>query len=200
MGAGLENVGIMILAGGRGNRMGGVDKGWCLYQQRPMICQVITMLTRHLESMKLQPRVVISANRNLARYRALGLPTIKDSRKGYCGPLSGIESVLRADETRQNPVERWLVIPVDSPELSIETLIEMLSLRGEEIGYLNENGRRHFAHLSFPADQLDSVTEYLDAGRSSIKGWLAERSQVVEIETSMILNLNRPFPPLKSVV
>ena len=76
----------VVLAGGQGQRMGGVDKGWVLFLEEPLIVHALR---------RLEPQVgalIINANRELTRYRALGHRVVSDesSAEGttpYVGPL-----------------------------------------------------------------------------------------------------------------
>ena len=73
----------IILAGGRGSRMGGVDKGLQLFNGTPLIQHAID---------RLRPQVgqlLINANRHLAIYQALGLPVLVDDLADFAGPLAG---------------------------------------------------------------------------------------------------------------
>ncbi len=186
-------VGVLILAGGQGRRMGGQDKGWVTYQERPMIEQLLSRVQQQLELFDSQDyRIVISANRNLARYQALGFPVVADIRQGYCGPLSGIESILSYDDFEA--VSRWIVCPVDSPELSHDYVHSMLQLETETIGYLVHDGRAHYAHLSLPSSVKTGIVDYLEQGGRSIKGWLSQQAvtQSITLKGTQqpILNIN----------
>jgi molybdopterin-guanine dinucleotide biosynthesis protein A len=98
-----------ILAGGRGRRMGGADKGWILWQGRPLVEQVAERLRPQVG------RLLISANRNLERYAALGAAVVADERAGqgeFAGPLAGMLAVLR--QARGD----WVAfVPCDAPAL-----------------------------------------------------------------------------------
>jgi molybdopterin-guanine dinucleotide biosynthesis protein A len=78
----------LALAGGRGRRLGGIDKGWHIHQGKPLI-------EHALEHLKDCQRIIISANRHLSAYRQLGYAVVADQRPDYQGPLSGIESAMR---------------------------------------------------------------------------------------------------------
>ena len=74
----------LVLAGGRGSRMGGVDKGLQDYRGLP--------LARHAQ-LRLAPQVggvMINANRNLPVYRSMGIPVWPDEMEDYPGPLAGM--------------------------------------------------------------------------------------------------------------
>ena len=94
----------LILAGGRGSRMGGVDKGLQNHQGLPLALHAL---------MRLAPQVghaMINANRNLGAYEAMGVPVWPDGLADFAGPLAGFLVGLERCETP------WLVtVPCDSP-------------------------------------------------------------------------------------
>ncbi len=94
----------VILAGGRGQRMGGADKGLALLAGRPLVEHAIAALTPQVGEL------CISANRNLERYAAYGYRVIPDSVAGYAGPLAGL---LSAMEIASTPFV--LCVPCDAP-------------------------------------------------------------------------------------
>ena len=96
----------LILAGGRGQRMGGRDKGLQLYDGRPLAAHVLARLAPQVGA------VLISANRNHAAYSALGADVVSDETQDFAGPLAGMLSGLRAAKT-----EYVLTVPCDSPLL-----------------------------------------------------------------------------------
>ena len=101
-----EHITAVILAGGRGRRMAGADKGLLSLQGRPLICHVIAAI---------QPQVVtmiISANRHEPQYAALGFSVVSDRDGNFSGPLAGI---ARAFEDLNSPY--LLVVPCDTPFL-----------------------------------------------------------------------------------
>jgi molybdopterin-guanine dinucleotide biosynthesis protein A len=94
----------VVLAGGRGLRMGGVDKGLQLYQGIPLALHALR---------RLQPQVgrtVINANRHADQYAAFGVPVLADEHPDYAGPLAGFASALRHCST-----PFLLTVPCDSP-------------------------------------------------------------------------------------
>lgn len=181
------NIGIIILAGGEGKRMGGVDKGWCLYQKIPMVIQVLSALKSQYQSLygeDARPPFFISANRNLSDYQALSYPVISDKRSGFCGPLSGIESVISIGQAHVPYIDRWITYPVDSPQVPQDYLERMVSVEGKGVGVWRADSRLHFANLSLPSEVLPEITQYLNFGNRSIKGWLTPFSQ----QTDFILS------------
>lgn len=99
----------IVLAGGQGRRMGGIDKGFALLNGRPLVEYVLSTITPQVS------HIVISANRNISRYRKYGWPVISDQAGGYPGPLGGISSAL------SHITSEWaLVVPCDVPYLPVD--------------------------------------------------------------------------------
>ncbi len=78
----------MVLAGGRGSRMGGVDKGLVELRDHLMIEWVVERLAPQVT------QVFINANRNNDQYAELGYPIIADATADFRGPLAGIAAAL----------------------------------------------------------------------------------------------------------
>lgn len=186
---------VIILSGGKGTRVGGKDKGWCEYQGKPFIKTVLAQLQKQAKllcdnNLNYQIEFIISANRNLADYRQLGVEVITDQRANFCGPLSGIESVINKYQNGQ--IERWIVYPVDSVEVPTDYLLKMSQLIKNQTGYLVQKQQAHYAHLSISKNNQSTLSSYLDAGGRSIKGWLKESCALpVEfIDGDILKNIN----------
>lgn len=104
------NVLGVILAGGAGSRVGGVDKGLLALCGRPLVEHV-------LERMRPQcGRMLIVANRNLDDY-ARYAPTVHDEHKGHAGPLAGLLAAFAFTIANRHALPRWLLTaPVDCPD------------------------------------------------------------------------------------
>jgi len=111
----MHDVTGLILAGGRGSRMGGVDKGLQNFRGMPLALQTL---------MRLQPQVdevLVNANRNLAAYESLGVPVWPDALPDFAGPLAGFLTGLERCETT------WLAtVPCDTPLFPLD-LVERLA-------------------------------------------------------------------------
>ena len=89
-----EQITGLILAGGRGSRMGGVDKGLQNHQGLPLAMHAL---------LRLQPQVghvMINANRNLGAYESMGVPVWPDALADYPGPLAGFTRAFVDVETQ----------------------------------------------------------------------------------------------------
>ena len=120
----------LILAGGRGTRMGRVDKGLQPFQGATLVAHVLRRLAPQTAT------IVINANRNLPQYQALaGVAAVApDAMGGYEGPLAGLQTGLQHCAT-----ELLLTAPCDSPFLPAD-LAERLYAAMQAEG---EIGRAH---------------------------------------------------------
>src|SRR5947209_13773900 len=96
----------VVLAGGQGSRMGGVDKGLQPFRGRPMVAHVLERLAPQVGT------VLVNANRNIDAYEAFGYRVIADEIEGFAGPLTGFERGLAHAVT---PL--LVTAPCDSPFL-----------------------------------------------------------------------------------
>ena len=101
-----EQITGLILAGGRAQRMGGMDKGLIPFLQKPLIEASITRLKPQVDSL------IINANRNITKYAAYGYPVILDETPDFSGPLAGFSVGLKACKTPY-----LITSPCDSPLL-----------------------------------------------------------------------------------
>ena len=102
----LASITGLILAGGRGSRMGTVDKGLQLLRGEPMAAHVLRRLAPQVGTL------AINANQNLDAYAAFGAPVWPDDLAGFEGPLAGLATGLRRSGT-----ELLVTAPCDSPFL-----------------------------------------------------------------------------------
>lgn len=94
----------LVLAGGRGSRMGGIDKGLQLLDTRTLVEHALARLRPQVGAL------AINANRHLETYAGFGVPVWPDAQADYPGPLAGMLAGLQACTTE------WLVtVPCDTP-------------------------------------------------------------------------------------
>ena len=99
-----QSCSILLLAGGRGQRMGGQDKGLLEWRGRPLIAWL------HDVARPLTDELLLSCNRNHARYASYADRLVSDDEDGFPGPLAGIRAGLAAAS------HRWLLLlPCDTP-------------------------------------------------------------------------------------
>jgi molybdopterin-guanine dinucleotide biosynthesis protein A len=153
----------VVLAGGLGRRMGGVDKGLQLLDGRPMVAQVIE---------RLQPQVdelLINANQNLDRYAAFGHRVVPDSIEGFAGPLAGLERGL-ANATHGLVA----TVPCDSPFLPADLVIrlyEALATGGADLAVARTGSQPHPVFCLCRRELHANLAAYLAGGGRKIDHW-----------------------------
>ncbi len=172
----------LVLAGGRGSRMGGVDKGLQKFRDTPMALNALLRL--QLQAGSLVGDLMVNANRNLAAYEAFGHPVWPDSLPDYAGPLAGFLTGLAHCETPY-----LLTVPCDTPLFPLDlvqrlaaafddpsTEIAMVSAREGE-GQSELRTQPVFCLLR--ADLLPSLTAFTQAGGRKIDRWTDQHRTVV---------------------
>lgn len=162
----------LVLAGGAGRRLGGVDKGLVELAGRPLVSRVVDALRPQVD------RLLISANRNQDSYRALGLPVLSDHRPGLLGPLAGIATALAAADT-----PRLLVAPCDTPLLPADLgprLASALDAAGADIAVATVAGRRQPLHALISTALAADLDRWLGDGGRAVRHYLA-RHRCVEV-------------------
>lgn len=164
----------LILAGGRGSRMGGVDKG--LQNHQGIALALYTLL-------RLGPQVghvMINANRNLGAYESFGVPVWPDPIGEYAGPLAGFLAGLEHCETP------WmLTVPCDTPNFPADLaarLAAALDAEDADLAYAStlEDGReqRQPVFCLLKSELSESLVAFLHGGGHKIDAWFAQHRAV----------------------
>jgi molybdopterin-guanine dinucleotide biosynthesis protein A len=161
----------LILAGGRGSRMGGSDKGLQNFHGLPLALQ--TLMRLQLQSLPLQ-EVLINANRNLAAYEALGVPVWPDSIDGFAGPLAGFQTGLERCET---PL--MFTVPCDTPLFPldlVERLYEAMNTQDADLAMAaapeaDGTVRTQPVFCLLKTDLLESLVKFTQSGGRKIDAW-----------------------------
>jgi molybdopterin-guanine dinucleotide biosynthesis protein A len=166
----------LILAGGRGSRMGGIDKGLQNFRGLPLALQ--TLMRLQLQSLPLQ-EVMINANRNLAAYESLGVPVWPDSIDGFAGPLAGFLTGLERCET---PL--LLTVPCDTPLFPldlVERLVAALDAQDADLAMAaapeaQSNGtvRPQPVFCLLKTELLESLVKFTQSGGRKIDAWTGQ--------------------------
>lgn len=162
----------VILAGGRGRRMGGVDKGLVELHGKPMVSHVIG---------RLEPQVAelfINANRETARYEALGLTVIEDDVPGFAGPLAGLHKAMKL---ASHPYV--LAVPCDSPILPAklaQRFINAMIERDADIVIAKAGAQVHPVFCLCRTSLLPSLESYLQSGGRKVEDW-QRKHDLVEV-------------------
>jgi len=157
----------LILAGGRARRMGGLDKGLLAFRGRPLVEHAIAAMAPQAGGL------IISANRNRARYRAYGWPVVADDTGDYAGPLAGIASGLQAAAT-----PFVLCAPCDAPFLPhtlAAVLARTLAERQADICAAHDGVRLQPLFALLRRALLPDLLAYLAGGGRRVEGWYETR-------------------------
>jgi molybdenum cofactor guanylyltransferase len=152
----------IILAGGRGSRVSGQDKGLLLYKGKALVDHVIDRLSPQVEEL------LISANRNMDDYARRDYPVLSDSLPDFSGPLAGVLAGL--EKARFD----WLVSsPCDTPLLPLDLVDRLCRARGKSRAVVAKDPlRTHFTTLMLHKDRLTALNAYLERGGRSVRGFL----------------------------
>lgn len=181
-----DDISGVILAGGRGTRLGGEDKGLVHVADRPMIAYVLE---------RFKPQVgplFINANRNAARYREFGYPVIEDSAGDFAGPLAGIGAALERCETNY-----LATAPCDSPFLPedfVARLAAGLASAKAEIAVAACGGHAEPVFALIATRLAASLSRYLAGGERKIMSWYRQQ-KLLEIDFGAD---NSPFTNVNS--
>lgn len=159
-------VSALILSGGRGRRLGGVDKGLYAVGGRALIEHVLE---------RIEPQVadcLISANRNLARYAVYGHPVVGDDNGAFDGPLAGVAAALGRVRGE------WLATaPCDAPAVSkvlIERLLDAALARSADICCADDGERLQPTFCLYHRRVAPSLRAYLARGGRKIDRFFPE--------------------------
>jgi molybdenum cofactor guanylyltransferase len=159
----------LILAGGRGSRMGGVDKGLQNHDGMPMAMHALLRLAPQVGT------VMINANRNLAAYESMGVPVWPDTIPDYAGPLAGFLTGLEHCETAY-----LVTVPCDSPLFPadlVARLAQALEAADAQIAMAatceGDALQVQPVFCLMRADLIDSLVRFTQSGQRKIDKWTA---------------------------
>ncbi|HOS86581.1 MAG TPA: molybdenum cofactor guanylyltransferase MobA [Burkholderiaceae bacterium] len=169
-----HDITALVLAGGRGTRMGGVDKGLQTFNGTPLALH--TLLRLQMQQGDLIGEVMINANRNLAAYEAFGAPVWPDSLPDYAGPLAGFMTGLERCET-----PFLMTVPCDTPLFPPDLAVRLADALGRENADIamaaarEEDGqiRTQPVFCLLRAELLESLVAFTHEGGRKIDRWTA---------------------------
>lgn len=162
----------VILAGGLGRRMGGVDKGLQLLQGRPLVAHVIERLAPQVDEL------LINANQNAARYADYGYRVVPDQIPDFAGPLAGLHVAL---STASHPLVA--TAPCDSPFLPgdlVFRLFSALTAANADLAVARTFDQAHPVFCLCRRSVLPHLTDFLARGERKFGRWYATL-KVVEV-------------------
>lgn len=187
----VPSVSLLLLAGGQGSRMGGLDKGLVELHGKPLVEHLLERFACCSDD------VLISCNRNLETYEDLaasfGAQLISDTEKDFPGPLAGIQQGLHH---ALHPA--LVVLPCDTPLLPA-TLIDQLATafqrHPDQVSLVDDGQRLQPLHAIIPSSAASRLDAYLATGKRAVMGWYEELGiQPVDCssDSAAFTNINRP--------
>lgn len=180
-----ERITGVVLAGGQGSRMGGVDKGLVALRDKPMVEWVIERFAPQVDAL------IINANQNAERYAAFGYPVFGDDIGGFAGPLAGLHAALgRAT----HPLVA--TAPCDSPFLPADLVARLhaaLRAADAQLAVARTFDQPHPVFCLCRRDVFAHLDAFLAAGGRKIDRWYGTLA-VVEVrfddEEAAFRNIN----------
>lgn len=180
-----SNISAIILAGGRGRRMGNRNKGLINWKGRPLISSVIDRISPQVDD------ITINCNQHISEYQKLGFPVIKDTLEEFQGPLAGIQASLKLAKH-----EYCLICPCDTPNLPadlVKSLLEALHKYNSDVAYPVSMHQNHYIPVLMKTHLASSLNTYLATGKRSIHGWYNDlKTETVDFSSNenAFLNVN----------
>lgn len=181
----------LILAGGRAQRMGGIDKGLIPFHGKPLIESTISRL-----KVQVGP-ILINANRNITKYASYGYPVLMDETADFSGPLAGFSIGLKNCKTPY-----LLTSPCDSPLLPndlAQKMVTELECGKYDLVYAStkEADGKIWAQPVFCLMQSrleESLKDFLSTGDLKIDRWFKElhSGTLIFSDTQAFANVNTP--------
>ncbi len=170
----------LVLAGGRGSRMGGADKGLQNFNGTPLALH--TLMRLQLQEGGLMGDLMVNANRNLAAYEAFGVPVWPDSLSDFAGPLAGFLTGLERAETPY-----LLTVPCDVPRFPLDLAQRLATAFDDEATEIampsapEEDGqlRPQPVFCLIRIDLLESLVAFTQAGGRKIDRWTDQHRTVL---------------------
>ena len=173
------NLCAVVLAGGKGSRMNGVDKGLQLLHSQSLVTHAIKRLQAQTIAVT---AIAINANRNLRNYQELGFEVWPDEQSDFAGPLAGIMVAMK-----HCAYPYLLTVPCDTPLFPLnlaEKLTQSLLSNDAEIAVAatpDVDGvlRRQPVFCIVKVSLKDSLQNFMAEGGRKIGAWTALHQTVI---------------------
>ena len=204
----IKTLGV-VLAGGAGSRLGGLDKGLQVFQGITLVEHVIHALGAQADGL------LVCANRNIETYREFGYPVIEDQKKSkhqaslfqgsffqgsmfqeFQGPMAGINAAINfiLNNEHLSTVEQLLIAPCDAPKLPCD-YAKRLSKAKSSIAFVHDGQRQQNLHCLITRSQWASLQSFYNEGGRAIHRWF-EQVNALMVDFSdkrdCFVNINRP--------
>ena len=183
----LRPVSGVILAGGLARRFQGEDKGLINLLRRPLAAWVAERMVGHAAE------VLINANRNLAKYAAIGHTVVPDYLPDHPGPLAGLLSAARTAQ------HEWLLsVPCDTPFLPLDLVMQLYDhamAANVRLARAADETGTHFAIMLVHRELIPDLAEFVREGGRQVQAWQARHASETIFfgdDPYAFLNVNTP--------
>ncbi|MCU1716560.1 molybdenum cofactor guanylyltransferase MobA [Pseudomonas sp. 5P_3.1_Bac2] len=159
---------VLLLAGGRGQRMGGADKGLLSWRGKPLISW-LSELVRPLTD-----DLLISCNRNAEQYAIYADGLVSDDEQDFPGPFAGIRAGMRSARH-----SHLMVLPCDAPQVDRALLEQLLGQQGARPVVVAQGEFLEPLFALLPCAELGSLERVWQAGERSPQRWLRQLNPLV---------------------
>ena len=163
----------LILAGGRGSRMGSVDKGLQFFKGKPMVAHVLTRIQPQVDE------ILINANRSIEDYEKFGFQVIPDAIDGFAGPLAGLHIGMTH---ATHPLVA--TVPCDSPFLPLDLIARLttaLHAADAELAVAKTFDQPHPVFCLVKTSLAPHLQAFLESGQRKIDKWY-NTLKIVEVQ------------------
>jgi len=178
-----DQVCAVVLAGGEGRRMGGVDKGLQILRGQALALHALQRLQQ--QTLGIPRTLAINANRSQPVYASWGVPVWPDTVGGFAGPLAGFHTALEHCAATHDYL---LTVPCDSPLFPLDLLARLAQALGTgqadvamacaPDGPQDHSVRRQPVFCLLKTSLYASLTQYLHDGGRKIDAWTQAQGQV----------------------
>lgn len=175
---------VLLLAGGRGQRMGGRDKGLIDWQGRPLIAWL------HEQVRPLSDDLIISCNRNHDRYARYADHLVTDDDQDFQGPMAGIRAGMAI---AKHP--HLLVLPCDAPRIDRQLLDALLARAGNCPVVVRQGSYWEPLFCLLPTRLKDDLEQAWSSGERSPQRWFTQHRPIAlecPLDDPRLANINTP--------
>ena len=166
----MDGVSGIVLAGGQGRRMGGVDKGLQPLHGKPMVAWALARLAPQVDE------IIVNANQNLEAYARFGHRVVPDAIGAFAGPLAGLHAGLSAASHALA-----VTVPCDSPFLPSDLVARLRAALGNhELAVAKTGTQAHPVFCLVRRSVFEHLSAFLSGGGRKIDAWYASL-KVVEV-------------------
>lgn len=180
-----QEVTAAIIAGGKGERMGGKDKGWLNIHGQPIIERILHSIQPQVQ------HIVINANRNISAYQQYNYPVVRDPVSDFSGPLAGFSAVMNIAKT-----DYILTLPCDTPQIPaqlVERMWQGLVSSNANIAVAHDGERIQPMTALIATHLRPSIEAFLAAGDRKVALWCRQQHATLidfSDQPEMFFNIN----------